>query len=85
MDLQKVIFKEWGLSNLPEAEQQKKLAQIADLLFQSIVFKGFDSLSDADQDKLDSLLEGVEEEKRPQLTLSFLEAHLDKFKELVEI
>lgn len=51
------IVKEWGLENLTPDEQVEAIDKINKLLFQAILSRSLDILSDEEQDELDRILD----------------------------
>jgi hypothetical protein len=49
------MIKEWGLQEMPPAEQDKMVDELGEVLFKSIVLRVSDTLTDADKDELASV------------------------------
>ncbi len=68
--LSKEIIKEWDLQGLPISEQEEMVERIGLILYQAILVKSLDILSDKEQDELDLLLD--KDETTPQIVMAFL-------------
>ncbi len=79
--LSKDIVKEWNISSLPEAKQQEMIDRIGRIMYQAILVKSLDILSQDEQDELDQLLNV--DSTTPQEVLLFLKSKIPTFEQLV--
>lgn len=75
------IIKEWGLSNLPEGKREETADHIGRIIYQALLVRSLDILSDEEQSELDSILD--KNETTPQDVLLFLKSKIPTFEELV--
>lgn len=75
--LSKEIIKEWGLSHLSQEEQVDMVDRIGRLIYQALLVRSLDILSDDEQDELDKILD--KDESTPEDTLRFLEEKIPTF------
>lgn len=75
------IIQGWELESLPEIRQVEMIDRIGRILYQAILVRALDILTDKEQDQLDELL--AEDDTKPQDVLGFLEARIPTFKQLV--
>ena len=80
--LSKDIIKEWELESMPPTEQEEMVEHIGRILYQAILVKSLDILSDKEQDELDALLD--KDETTPQTVLIFLESKIPTFQDLLK-
>ena len=71
---------EWGLSNLPEIKQVEMVDRIGRLLYQALLVRSLDILSEKEQTEFDLLLD--EDTTTPQNVLQFLAAKIPTFEEM---
>jgi hypothetical protein len=64
------IIKEWGLQNLSEDEREGIVERIGRLIYQALLVRSLDLLSDEEQDDLDVLLD--KDETTPVEVIQFL-------------
>ena len=55
--LREQMIKEWGLTEMPKAEQDKMVDELGEVLFKSIVLRVSDTLTDAEKDELANVAE----------------------------
>lgn len=79
--LSKEIIKEWDLQSLPVSEQEEMVERIGLILYQAILVKSLDILSDKEQDELDLLLD--KDETTPQIVMAFLSSKIPTFDKMV--
>jgi len=75
--LSKDMVVEWGLSNLPEIKQVEMVDRIGRLLYQAILVRSLDILSEKEQTEFDLLLD--ENTTTPQDVLKFLADKIPTF------
>jgi len=75
--LSKDIIKEWGLGSLPEAKQLEIVERLGRLMYQSILVKSLDILSEKEQTEFDLLLD--ENTTTPEDALKFLASKIPTF------
>ncbi len=76
------IIKEWGLSDLPAAKREETADHIGRIIYQSLLVRSLDILSDEEQTELDTLLD--KNETTPQEVLLFLKSKIPTFDQLVK-
>ena len=79
--LSKDIIKEWGLGSLSEAKQLEMVERIGRILYQAILVKSLDILSEKEQTEFDLLLD--EDTTTPENVLAFLQSKIPTFEQLV--
>lgn len=80
--LSKDIIKEWGLGTLPETKKADVVSRIGRVLFQAILVRSLDILSDAEQTELDQLMSL--DETTSEDVLRFLKSKIPTFESLVK-
>ncbi len=75
--LSKDIVSEWGLGDLPQEEQIDMVDRIGRLIYQAILVRSLDILSDVEQDEFDLLLN--EDATTPEDVVLFLERKIPTF------
>ena len=78
--LSKDMVAEWGLGALPEIKQVEMVDRIGRLLYQAILVRSLDILSEKEQTEFDSLLD--EDTTTPQEVLQFLASKIPTFDEM---
>lgn len=78
--LSKEIVHEWGLQSLPEMKQIEIVDRIGRMLYQAILVRSLDILSEKEQVELDLLLD--EDTTTPQDVLIFLNTKIPTFNQL---
>ncbi len=79
--LSKDIIKEWGLGALPPEKQLEMVERIGRIIYQAILVKSLDILSEKEQLEFDLLLD--EDTTTPDDVLSFLQKKIPTFEQLV--
>ena len=80
--LSKDIIKEWGLASLPEQRQREIVGRIGRILYQALLVKSLDILSEKEQGELDLLLDN--DTTTPENVLKFMQAKIPTFDILVK-
>lgn len=80
-NLSKDLVEEWGLKSLPEEKQKEIVERIGRLVYQAILVKSLDILSDKEQIELDLLLD--EDITTPEDVLVFLKSKIPTFDQLI--
>ena len=71
------IIKEWGLQNLPSEKQEEMVERIGKILYQAILVRALDILSEKEQVEFDLLLD--EDTTTPDDVLGFLQKKIPTF------
>ncbi|MCX6701929.1 MAG: DUF5663 domain-containing protein [Candidatus Zambryskibacteria bacterium] len=79
--LSKDIVKEWGLQSLPPDKQTDMVDRIGKMIYQAVLVKALDILSEKEQTEFDLLLD--EDTTTPQEVLAFLQSKIPTFEQLV--
>ena len=79
--LPKETIKEWGLQNLPPEKQVEMIDRIGRLLYQALLVRSLDILSEKEQTEFDLLLD--EDTTTPEDVLSFLASKIPTFEILL--
>ena len=79
--LSKDIIKEWGLENLSTEKQMDLVDRIGKMMYQAILVRSLDILSEKEQTEFDLLLD--EDNTTPDHVLSFLQKKIPTFDKLV--
>ncbi len=79
--LSKDVVKEWGLGSLPSEKQSEMVERIGKMIYQGILVKALDILSEKEQVELDLLLD--EDATTPDTVLTFLQSKIPTFDRLV--
>lgn len=80
--LSKDIISEWGLGDLPLEEQIDMVDRIGRLIYQAVLVRSLDILSEIEQDEFDMLLN--EDTSTPEEVILFLERKIPTFKMLLK-
>ena len=80
--LSKDIIKEWGLANLPEQRQTEVVNRIGRILYQALLVKSLDILSEKEQTDMDNLLDN--DSTTPEDVLRFMQSKIPTFDILVK-
>lgn len=75
------IIKEWGLESLSKDKQEEMVERIGKLVYQAILVRSLDILSDKDQTEFDLLLD--EDTTTPQDVMAFLHKKIPTFEMLL--
>lgn len=81
MILSKEITKEWGLDSLPSEKREETVSRIGRILYQAILVRTLDILSDSEQDELDDLMN--KNTTTPKDVLLFLKSKIPTFEDLL--
>lgn len=79
--LSKDIVKEWGLGSLPETKQVEIVSRIGRIIYQAILVRALDILSEKEQEEFDALLD--KDSTTPDDVLAFLQKKIPTFDQLV--
>jgi len=79
--LSKDIVKEWGLGALPEIKQVEMVERIGRIIYQAILVRALDILSEKEQTEFDDLLN--QDSTTPEEVLKFLASKIPTFDQLV--
>jgi Protein of unknown function (DUF5663) len=80
--LSKEIIKEWGLDSLSPKDQEEMVERIGRILYQAVLVRSLDILSEKEQDEMDELLD--DDDTTPQVILAFLESKIPTFQGLLQ-
>lgn len=80
--LSKDIISEWGLGELPQEEQIDMVDRIGRLIYQALLVRSLDILSEVEQEEFDLLLD--EDITTPEEVVLFLERKIPTFKLLLK-
>jgi hypothetical protein len=80
--LSKDIIAEWGLGELPLEEQIDMVDRIGRLIYQALLVRSLDILSEVEQEEFDLLLD--EDTSTPEEVVLFLERKIPTFKLLLK-
>jgi hypothetical protein len=75
--LSQAIIKEWNLESVPEAKRFHIVDRLGRIMYQAILVKSLDILSDKEQDSLDDLM--GKNETTPEQVLNFLRSKIPTF------
>lgn len=80
-ELKQKIASDFGFSDLPQLEQERMIEKIGNMLFEAVLDRSFDSLSEDDVNQYETLLseEGADYER----IMSFFKAHVPTFSTIV--
>lgn len=81
INLSKDVIEEWKLGGLNQEKQVEMADKIGRILYQAILVRSLDILSEREQEELDSILDG--DSKTPQDVLSLLKSKIPTFEILV--
>lgn len=77
------ITRELGLENLPEEKREEILLRVGKIIFQGIILKTVDLLSEEEQDDLNILLDQPENENKSINILDFLRSKIASLDEII--
>ena len=80
-NLSKDLVEEWGLKSLPEEKQAEIVERIGRLIYQAVLVRSLDILSEKEQTELDLLLD--EDATTPEEVLLFLKSKIPTFDQLI--
>ena len=75
--LSKDIIQEWGLQSLPEMKQVEMVDRIGRMLYQALLVRSLDILSEVEQTEFDLLLD--EDTTTPEEVMKFLKSKIPTF------
>lgn len=75
------IIKEWGLQSLDDAKQVEIVERIGKIMYQALLVRSLDILSEKEQEEFDVLLD--QDETTPDDVLSFLQKKIPDFEKMV--
>lgn len=76
------ITREWNLHGLPKEKQLETVERIGRILYQAILVRSLDILSDKEQEELDLILD--QDETTPEDTLRFLQKRIPTFEKMFQ-
>ncbi len=80
--LSKDVVKEWGLQSRPKEKQEEMVERIGRMIYQAILVRSLDILSEKEQNEFDDLLDN--NTTTPQDVVTFLKSKIPTFDKLVE-
>ncbi len=81
MILSKEITEEWKLDSLPQEQKEETLNRIGRILYQAVLVRTLDILSETEQDELDELMN--QNSTTPKDVLLFLKKKIPTFDDLL--
>ncbi len=79
--LSKDVVKEWGLQNLAQDKQQEMVERIGRILYQAMLVRSLDILSEKEQTELDVILD--QDATTPDDVLGFLQKKIPTFEKML--
>ncbi len=79
-NLSQDVIREWGLQSLKPEKQAEMADRIGRLMYQAVLVRALDILSDKEQTEFDLLLE--EDSTTPNEVLAFLQSKIPTFEQL---
>ncbi len=79
--LSKDIIEDWGLGSLPPDKQADVVDRMGKMIYQAILVRALDILSEKEQEEFDSILDN--DNSTPQDVLSFLKSKIPTFDQIV--
>lgn len=79
--LSKDIIEEWGLGSLPQEKQVEMVERIGKIIYQALLVRSLDILTEKEQAEFDLLLD--EDTTTPDDVLSFLNKKIPNFESIV--
>jgi pheromone shutdown protein TraB len=79
--LSKDIIKEWGLGTLPNDKQLEMVERIGRIIYQAVLVRSLDILSEKDQNEFDDLLD--QDTTTPDDVLAFLQRKIPTFEQIM--
>ncbi len=77
--LRQTIVNAYNLGSLPESEQDDIIERIGSLIFQSILMRVMEDMSEGDQNKFEDLLDA---DASPEIIVGFLRDNVSNFEEI---
>ncbi len=78
--LQKII-EEFGISTLPKEKQEEIVARIGGIIYQAVLMRVLDQMTESEQDEFDALLE---KGALPEETFSFLKEKVPAIEQIIK-
>ncbi len=75
------IVKEWGLGSLPYEKQLEMVERIGKIIYQALLVRSLDILSEKEQEEFDELLD--QDSTTPDDVLGFLQKKIPNFEKIV--
>ncbi len=75
------IIKEWGLGSLPQEKQIELVERIGRIIYQAVLVRTLDILSDKEQDEFDDLLN--QDTTTPDDVFAFLQKKIPTFNQIM--
>ncbi len=75
------IVKEWGLDSLPYEKQLEMVERIGKIIYQALLVRSLDILSEKEQEEFDELLD--QDSTTPDDVLGFLQKKIPNFEKIV--
>lgn len=79
--LSKDIIEDWGLGSLPPDKQADVVDRMGKMIYQAILVRALDILSEKEQEEFDLILDN--DSSTPQDVLTFLQSKIPTFDQLV--
>lgn len=79
--LSKDIIEDWGLGSLPPDKQADVVDRMGKMIYQAVLVRALDILSDKEQEEFDLVLDN--DTSTPQDVLTFLQSKIPTFDQLV--
>lgn len=79
--LSKDVIKEWGLGSLPADKQADMVERIGRILYQAVLVRSLDILSESEQEEFDAILD--QDTTTPDDVLAFLQKKIPTFEKMV--
>ena len=80
--LSKDVIRDWGLGTMPAPEQSAIVERIGRILYQAILVRSLDILSEKEQVEFDEILDN--DSTTPDDVLAFLQKKIPTFEKMVE-
>ncbi len=78
----KDVAKEWDLSSLSQNKQAEMAERLGRMLYQALLVRSLDILSESEQDELDSILDN--DDATPEKVIAFLRSKIPTFNTLLK-
>ncbi len=76
------VVKDWGLESLPEPKRLEMVERIGRIMYQAILVRALDILSEKEQEDFDVILDN--DATTPDTVLAFLQSKIPTFEQLVK-
>lgn len=80
--LSKEVIAEWGLESLPEIKQIEMMDRIGRMLYQAMLVRSLDILSEEEQTEFDAVLD--KDNSTPKDVLEFLKSKIPTFDQMMD-